>query len=650
MKPALAAILFVILSIAMTWPLGRNLCCAAADAEDPFINTWILDWDWYGTLHQPLHLFQANTFYPAKDSLAFSEHLYGIAVLLFPLRAAGMEPLTAHNVALIAGFAFSGFAAYLLGVSLTGSTWGGIAAGVFYAFVPFRFTQITHLQHVWGGWLPMMLVALLHYARRPGWGRAALFGAAFLMNGLSNVHWFLFGSIVIVLSVPIVVRPRDWTRLLAAIAVAMVLLAPFLVPYQTVAKLYGMHRSWEEAMESSARPRDWLNAGVHTILYRRFADPAVNPELWLFPGILGIAGAAAGVFAARRDRRGLALALLWLSVGFLGSLGLHTFFHRFLYSHVPGFQAIRVPARWANIAYAGMSMLIAFAVAWLARRRRWAAALVAAAFVFELRAAPIRWYLSPPAAPPAHRWLATQPVNALAELPLDASAKEYWYTRWSTAHHRRMVNGASGFAPPMYQRLVQLWSEPEIGERFVGELKSIGVDTLLLHGEHARARERAWLCRELQAGRIFFVRRFAHDIDGDWVFSLKSGRRSAPELEAFLRGERTYGDATFGVLDYPRPMERMKNVLVSGFALSPYGIREVNLLLDNGGVRLPTTLQPDPKLSAQFPWYDATPRPRFMAAFPKRPPGVRRVTDIQVEIIDGRGRRTLLDDRWVEWP
>ena len=148
-------------------------------------------------------LFEANAFYPARDSLAFSENLYGIALLLFPLRAAGMPPLMAHNIAMLLGFAFCSFAAYLLGKRITGCWIAGIAAGIFYAYLPWRFTQLPHIQHVWGGWLPMMLLALLLYARTPSWRNAALFGGAFLMNGLTNIHWLLLGSIAIMLSVPV---------------------------------------------------------------------------------------------------------------------------------------------------------------------------------------------------------------------------------------------------------------------------------------------------------------------------------------------------------------------------------------------------------------------------------------------------------------
>ena len=50
----LAALFFIALSVLMTWPLATALDRAVAYPGDPFINTWILDWDWYATLHQPL--------------------------------------------------------------------------------------------------------------------------------------------------------------------------------------------------------------------------------------------------------------------------------------------------------------------------------------------------------------------------------------------------------------------------------------------------------------------------------------------------------------------------------------------------------------------------------------------------------------------
>jgi hypothetical protein len=183
------------------------------------------------------------------------------------------------------------------------------------------------------------------------------------------------------------------------------------------------------------------------------------------------------------------------------------------------------------------------------------------------------------------------------------------------------------------------------------ELRRLGVSHIIAHANALNDAGRAWLERGMAHNEIGFVRRFDAGLYGDWLFAIGSPQRRAPELEAMLRGEPTYSENTFGMLDYPRAGEVLTDrAFISGWALSPFGIQSVNLLFNNGAIRFPTELRPDPGLKTQFRWYDATPRPRYEAAFSKRPRGVWRNTDIQVEIIDGRGKRTLLEDRWVVWP
>jgi hypothetical protein len=627
---AAAASLFCALAVLMTWPLASHLGTAVAAPGDPFINVWILDWDWYATFHQPLSLFHANAFFPMRYALALSENLYGIALLLFPLRAIGVAPLTAYNIAMLAGFAFSGFAAYLLGARISGSFFGGIAAAIFYAFVPFRFTHLVHVQHVWGGWLPMLLVALLHYNERPTWKRAALFGAVFLMNGLTNIHWLLFGSVAIAATL-LVLRPRMLPLIIATLA-AIALLAPFLWPYEAVSKLYGMTRPLEEVTRFSATWRDWI------------ANDAAEPERRVFPGLLAVAVSLMAFFVARRERRTLAIALIWIALGILGSFGAHAFFHHFLFDYVPGFRAIRAPARWAAIAYVGMSMLIA-----MTARQRWFGAALAAGFIATLWQAPIRWHLAVPDAPPAYRWLGDAEFRGgVLELPIEEGIFEYEYLLRATEHHRPIVNGVSGFRPPELQRISSLVND----DRLVDELRRIDCGLIVVHGDHVSAATRDWLKRELDRARIGFIRRFDAGALGDWLFTTRGATQvDRGELNAFLAGKPTRGNTTFGALDYPVNGERMTDrVFMSGRAFSPYGIREVNLLFDNGRTRLPATLVEDKNLADVVALYPQTPKPRFVASFTSRPPHVRRMTDVQVEIIDGRGARTLLPNRFIDWP
>jgi hypothetical protein len=634
---AAAAAIFIVLAIVMTWPLTPRMNHVAADSSDPFINIWILDWDHYATFHQPLSLFQANIFYPTPDSLALSENLYGIALFLIPFRAVGLGPVTAYNLAMLGGFAFSGFAAYLLGVRLTGSFIAGIAAGVFHAFVPFRFTHLPHVQHVFAGWVPLLLVVLLDYIDRPSWRTASLFGAVFLMNGLTNIHWLLFGSFAIGATALlfVVTGVRRWRELLIATGIAAALLVPFLIPYARV----GMTRDWSETRWYSATWSDWLVASDRIRNYTTLRDDRVYPEMWLFPGALSLIAAIAAIPLARRYTRGVTLGLLWTLIGVLGSLGLNFYFHQFLFDAVPGFRGIRVPARWAEIAYIGLAMLIAVATAFIARRQRWIAAVIPLLFLVELRAAPIRWFRVPLEVPDVYRWLDTQKGSAVVELPIDIAGSEYLYTYRAVSHHRNLVNGASGVVPRQWVRFSERFKSFPIADDFTDELRRIGCDFVIVHadmlGPHAVS-TRQWLERELDRKRISFVQRFRGGMGGDWVFSLHGGGRRTTDVDDFVVGRPVRSLWTVGSFDPPPGFARGPRVF-SGFASSPFGIRSADLLFEDGRVRVPAGVVP------------ATRGTRFMCAFSGRPAHVPVDTDVQAEVTDGRGEKWRLQFYWITW-
>lgn len=644
---AAAGILFVLLALLLTWPLARNVSTAVADPGDPYINTWILDWDLWATLRQPLGLFHANAFHPAEYSLAFSENLYAIAVLVSPLRAIGVPPLAAHNVAMLLGFALCGFAMYLLALRLTGSWIAAIAAGIFYAFLPWRFVHLAHLQHVWGGWLPLLLLALIAYIDAPTRKRAALFALVFVLNGLTNIHYFFFGSLAVFVTF-LFFRER-WRMLAVATSIGGVVLAPFFYPYAVVAKKYGMQRTWEEVLRFSALPREWFVTGEQSRLYAWLFDASVDPERRLFPGFLVLGLAAIGVWFSSTRARGI--ALLWIAIGFLGSLGLNFEFHRFLFGGVPGFRAIRSPARWAVIAYIGLAILAAFAIAAVARKQKWIAAAFPILFIAELWSVPVRWFLADPTPAPVYAWLNAQPrPTPVMELPIDELPIEYDYLLRSTAHHQPIVNGVSGFAPPERVRLAAMANSAPVRPDFVDALRANRVRYVIVHADvlGQRAKEtRAWVKREVERGRLGFVQRFDGGVWGDWVFEVGARRAGG---EAFYENRSSRSASTFGTLDWPPSGARLHGgVTFSGFAFSPHGIAKVELLFNNGAVRIPATLHEDAPLVRQFPWYPRTTRPRFRLEFKDRPPEIRERGDVVVEITDGRGEVTRVGSRWFTW-
>jgi hypothetical protein len=388
-----------------------------------------------------------------------------------------------------------------------------------------------------------------------------------------------------------------------------------------------------------------------------------------FPAMLLLAAIIARLAITSALRRALErsrfplelwMAALWVAIGFLGSLGLHTFFHSFLLQYVPGFRATRVPARWAMVAYAGLVPWAAWGVAAAASaagarsgRRYTAFALLIALALIDVWPR-IRWEMAPVENAPVDRWIAEQKAGPLFFLPIDRLHLLYEYMLRATLHHQPIMNAISGFEPPLHRALR---SQP-LSDLTLDRLEQNGYRFVVVRPDWAGAEVMTiypWLERHLANGRLAFVRRFDYAINGDWVFAITRVEKRWPaadeaELRRLLRGEQVYSGATFGQLFRPSNLSEIKGPLeISGWALSPHGIREVNALIDAGRRRVPLPLYPRADVTARFPWYPQTPRPAFATVIPSRPSGVPEATDVQIEIIDGRGEATRLRDTLLIW-
>ena len=717
----------------MTWPLVVHLSDAVADPGDSLVLSWVLDWDYYATVHaRPL--FDANIFYPAHLSLAFSEHMYGIALLFFPLFAAGVSPIAIQNVALLLGFALSGYLAYALGRYATNSTAAGVIGGIAYAFVGMRFHQLGHLPYVWSVWLPLILLTSIKLLREPGLRAALLLALALVLNGLTALHWFAFGTFTAAATIGVcgfAMRRRDsrfWMFAAVVFAIEAVLLAPFLLPYRAVAEMYGMQRSYAEVLPSGARWRDWFAPNLQSKLYRTWsAADSYGHERTLFPGLVTFALAAAALLPYRKPQRPWLIALdiaiavaavmtaigamagdvtfaigsqrlfaysgsatplvialvlvatrlmieplpamprmslpliaavIWLVCGAWGSRGLSGALHSFLFSNTTVFRGIRMPTRWVMVAYTGLGVLVSIGADRLLARRSTRAALavvLACAMLFELRAAPIRWYMLPTETHDVYRWLNGLTLHGgIVELPMTQSAA-YEYLSQSTHHHQRLINGVSSFTPPHYVALQALYDASPIPSAFLSRLERLRCALVIVHADALGAREgdiRAWLRDALASDRLTFVRKF----DADYVFATRlephAARWTNPsnDLDTFLAGAPTFRSEPFSMVEFgPAIGTTRGRLVVAGWALAPAGITRVNLRFANGHVVIPAERVPRADIKQRFPWYPHDPLPGFTKAIEEPPPGVGGDTDMQVEIIDARGKSVRFPPFWFRW-
>ena len=67
---ALAFVLFAGLTAVMTYPQVFHMMDGVHDDGDPLMVTWVLAWVAHQLPRAPAHLFDANIFYPERNTLA----------------------------------------------------------------------------------------------------------------------------------------------------------------------------------------------------------------------------------------------------------------------------------------------------------------------------------------------------------------------------------------------------------------------------------------------------------------------------------------------------------------------------------------------------------------------------------------------------
>ena len=129
--------LYLLAAIVLTWPLvlhpfGR--LAAPVGPGDPYLNLWILGWDLRAISSDPLALltgrvFDANIFFPAEQTLAYSDHLLLQAVIVWPLWAVTHDIVFCYNALLFLSFLASAWTMYSPGARGDGLRGGRMSRG-----------------------------------------------------------------------------------------------------------------------------------------------------------------------------------------------------------------------------------------------------------------------------------------------------------------------------------------------------------------------------------------------------------------------------------------------------------------------------------------------------------------------------------------
>jgi len=497
----------IALAVLTSWPLVLHLPSRIApDLGDPVRTAWQVAWVGHAMLHDPLHLFDANAFYPHPLSLAFSDSLLGYGPAAF-IGHGTVAALVRYNLLFLWAWSLCFVGAYLLARELGLGRIGGAGAGVAFAYAPYRVTEAGHLHVISSGGIPLALFLLVRGYRRSsrglvlaGWLVSAWQVSLGFTLGLQYCYLLAVLTLVAAVYWWLQGRPALPRRLLAVTCIGIAVLGVVAIyqarPYLKVASEYPTaKRTLKEVKNYSAGPAAWLSASSENRVWGDVTAGArahvhSKNESVFWPGGLILVLAAVGLAAplyTRRLRIGLAVgigvaSILALGMGLTGA----GYPYRLLYDFAPGWDGVRVPGRvftlatlfYALLAAAGVQWLASLAGAWGKRHTVRAAAPILGGVLLIGLLGEGAGHLAHPVVPqpkPAEVGLR----GPLLDLPSDGAADRVWQY-YSTNGFYEIPIGNSTFDIPQVDDLRGGMSGfPD--KASIEKLRYYGIKTVVLH-------------------------------------------------------------------------------------------------------------------------------------------------------------------------
>ncbi|MBW8875497.1 MAG: hypothetical protein JF614_11090 [Acidobacteria bacterium] len=512
--------ILALISLRPIWQVGGDHLTNSL--SDPLFLLWVLKWGVHQIRLGLPDVWNANIFYPTRGALALSDHLLGPAAQLVLFLEVVPNAIAGYNFLLFTSFVASALATCWV-MRRGGLSWAAaVLAGWMFAFSPFRFSQIAHLQLLIAQWIPLTLWFWDRLLAERTVRNAALFLVFYLLNltgGAYLAYMIHFPLLALLASRALAERRALITarslRVLVPVAlVAGAAVATLFLPYLRVSQSLGLARTESEVRQLGATPasyfspapqnvyfgagtRDWLRSVLGADRARLFLRRENSLFAGFLPTILFVAGVVA-VWRRRREgrtdpwERGLAISgLICFALSF-------PLIYEPLMRVIPGLSGMRVPSRFY--------VFVSFVLVWFAARgaddllrrvpgpraRAALATIFALIIAVELTPRPLRWVPLPreEEIPEAYRWIAREPsVKALVELPIHRNPDENEYVYNSTVHWKPIANGYSGYLPPSHEALVdRIHFLPE--QDGLDLLRQDWITHLVVHASNPRREER----------------------------------------------------------------------------------------------------------------------------------------------------------------
>lgn len=305
-----ALLLFAALTLVMTWPLVLHLGGRVpSDLGDPLYNIWVMSWNRHAALNG-LPLADTNILHPHRGTLFYADPIFGLSLANAALRLVSPNDVLCYNILFLLSFLLAAGGMYALVLHLSGGRRGPAAlAGLAFAFFPYRFAHISHLELLYFGWIPLAFLFLHRFFERRGWPDLLGFFACYALQALSCAYYAVFLTLFAGAFIAFEAirrrafrKPDFWVKMGAFAALSMAVLGPAFFPYVPIHRRLLFTHGLAETLHYSADLANYVAVPSRNLLYGWWLGTGNRQEWQLFPGLTLLALAGAGWLLRRKDR------------------------------------------------------------------------------------------------------------------------------------------------------------------------------------------------------------------------------------------------------------------------------------------------------------------------------------------------------------
>lgn len=459
------------------------------EENDGRLLAWTLAWDDHMILTDPIHIFQANIYYPNANTLTYSEHGIGISLLALPLYIlSNGNPIIGFNFVMLISYFLNAYFTYLLVKYFTKRRAAGIIAGIIYGFCSYKVLNFGHLQNMTIFYMPLLLLLMFKYFDTKKLKFLIGIGLCLLLQSLSSWYhmifiFLLFGIFALFFIYTKKLVKKDFIRFGIMLIPVFLVILPFALPYFAFNKENQSAYKLDDLKTYSADFGGYLLPSPNTFLGSEVLPKlGITKKSWWenfnFIGYIALTLSIISIVSIRKNEKGKwrfkldkkkSIFAICGAVFFILSFGPFLRFndittriplpYYLIFKFLTPIRFIRAVARFSTVVFLMISILSGYGYLKLEKRfksrnMKWLLLIVISIFIM-LEYYPFhdyRTYADVSVVPEVYKEVKeNRDVKAIAVLPIDVGPfVTTGYIYWSGYHLKPIVNGYSGYEPPTY--------------------------------------------------------------------------------------------------------------------------------------------------------------------------------------------------------